>query len=295
MFSVYYKSIVFSICFVYNNRKKVRFEGGIMHHQEINSNSGHFSGTYFENTDFDFHFHNSYELIYVTEGALIIEIGGLSITVNKDEFFLISPCAAHSLKAVDKYKCFINIFPKDYINVFFSENMEKLYFHFTPDADTLEMYLQEMYNKRSKQIKKYLAISCLYSICQSALMGKPPLQSMTKDSNFVFNVNKIISEKFKTDIKRKDIADMLHYDEHYFSNMFSKNFNMNFREYLNIIRISYAKNLLWHSNMNITEIALESGFKSIRNFNSVFKAQTGMIPTKYKKEKTHETIFAAYE
>ena len=125
-----------------------------MHHQEINSGLNHFSGTRFENYDFDYHFHNSYELIYVTEGALTIEIGGLTIPVRENEFFMISPCAAHSLKASDKYKCFINIFPKEYINVFFMENMEKLYFHFTPEKEVLDMYLKEMYNKKSKDTKK---------------------------------------------------------------------------------------------------------------------------------------------
>jgi len=44
-----------------------------------------------------------------------------------------------------------------------------------------------------------------------------------------------------------------------------------------------CKNLLLNPNLRVSEIAFESGFQSITNFNRVFKKILGQSPTDYRR------------
>lgn len=50
-------------------------------------------------------------------------------------------------------------------------------------------------------------------------------------------------------------------------------------------RIEYAVNLIRNTNSSILDIALDSGFNSIRTFNRCFKTVTGCIPTTIRKDR----------
>ena len=54
---------------------------------------------------------------------------------------------------------------------------------------------------------------------------------------------------------------------------------MHFSRYVNLYRVERATNLLMNTDMSITEIALSSGFQSIRSFNRVYLELTGLSPS----------------
>ena len=83
------------------------------------------------------------------------------------------------------------------------------------------------------------------------------------------------------------MAQELGYEMHYLSRVFSANVKINLRRYINLYRVDAAKERLINSENGIAQIALESGFQSIRNFNRVFSASTGMTPVEYRK-RSHE-------
>ena len=66
--------------------------------------------------------------------------------------------------------------------------------------------------------------------------------------------------------------------EAYFSRFFKRISGMTFSMYLNHIRVNKAIDLIRDSNMSMTEIAMNCGFDTIRNFNRVFKQITGYAP-----------------
>ena len=60
----------------------------------------------------------------------------------------------------------------------------------------------------------------------------------------------------------------------------------NFSQFINAYRVNHAKKLLSHPDRQhekIISIALDSGFKSLSSFNSVFKNYTQMTPSEYKE------------
>lgn len=60
---------------------------------------------------------------------------------------------------------------------------------------------------------------------------------------------------------------------------------MSFTDFLNLYRIETALRLLDETDKKITDIALESGFQSVRNFNEAFRKKIGISPSEYKLRK----------
>lgn len=66
----------------------------------------------------------------------------------------------------------------------------------------------------------------------------------------------------------------------YFSRYFKRQAGMTFSQYLNVVRIEKAVQLLDSApTMKITDVMLRCGFNTIRSFNRVFRAVTGFTPT----------------
>ena len=65
-----------------------------------------------------------------------------------------------------------------------------------------------------------------------------------------------------------------------FSRYFKRQAGMTFSQYLNVVRIEKAVQLLDSApTMKITDVMLRCGFNTIRSFNRVFRAVTGFTPT----------------
>lgn len=78
-------------------------------------------------------------------------------------------------------------------------------------------------------------------------------------------------------------ADYIGFSACYFSRVFKQVTNYNFIEYLTLQRIKRAQLLLSDSDMTITEISYQAGFKSISTFNRVFRQYKGCSPSEYRK------------
>lgn len=70
--------------------------------------------------------------------------------------------------------------------------------------------------------------------------------------------------------------------ENYISETLSQHLHTNFFQFVNSYRIEEAKKLLKNSDMLVSSIAYEVGFKSKSTFNSSFKKMVGTTPTAFK-------------
>ena len=82
------------------------------------------------------------------------------------------------------------------------------------------------------------------------------------------------------------VAEALGYSPTHLSHLFSEKFKIGFSEFISTLRMEDAKKML-HGEKPITQIALDCGFGSMRNFNRVFKASTGKTPSEYRNAKKH--------
>jgi AraC-like DNA-binding protein len=69
----------------------------------------------------------------------------------------------------------------------------------------------------------------------------------------------------------------------YFSTKFKQSTGLAFTEYVAAARVEQARKLLADPSMRVSEIAYEVGFQSLTHFNRVFKATTGLSPTRFRE------------
>lgn len=123
--------------------------------------------------------------------------------------------------------------------------------------------------------------SCLYMIYAECKRNAVQYDK-NRDGDFMFRVISFIEKNFKSDMDLSSIAKAFDYEKHYFSSLFHQCFHINFRQFLNIFRFEHACRLLSDKKISLTDIAINCGFGSIRNFNRIFKNMCGITPSEYR-------------
>ena len=75
------------------------------------------------------------------------------------------------------------------------------------------------------------------------------------------------------------------YDYHYVSRYFHTVFKMSFSEFLTLYRLETAVTLMEQSDKKMVDVAMESGFQSVRSFNDCFKSHFKITPSEYRKNR----------
>jgi AraC family transcriptional regulator len=81
------------------------------------------------------------------------------------------------------------------------------------------------------------------------------------------------------------LADALGMSMFYFCRQFKHSMGITPHQYVTRRRIERAKELLWHSKLSITEIALQVGFATPSAFSQVFRRSTGMTPKAFRQQR----------
>ncbi len=79
-----------------------------------------------------------------------------------------------------------------------------------------------------------------------------------------------------------DVAETVRLSESRLSTLFKEVTGLNFLQYMNALRMNRAVYLLKHSNLNISEIATNSGFPTPGYFTKLFKRYFNTTPTQFR-------------
>ncbi|CAH0120370.1 helix-turn-helix domain-containing protein [Paenibacillus sp. MSJ-34] len=82
-------------------------------------------------------------------------------------------------------------------------------------------------------------------------------------------------------ITLEDMAAHLNLNSSYFSRLFKRETNQNFIEYVNMVKLQKAKELLELSNKTVEEISDYLGYANKSYFIKLFKREVGMTPSEY--------------
>ena len=102
------------------------------------------------------------------------------------------------------------------------------------------------------------------------------------DSDRIKKVLEHVSENFQNQIMLDDVAQLANMSESAFSRYFKKRTRKTFSNFLTEIRIEYACKLLQNDKMSISQIAFDSGFYNLSNFNRQFKSIKKITPLAYR-------------
>ena len=116
----------------------------------------------------------------------------------------------------------------------------------------------------------------------SDFIGRFMDEGQSDDHPAIRIAKRYIAENYKMPITLNVMAGVVSMSPIYFSAVFKKEVGVNFLEYLHQFRIAKSKQLLCDVCLNISEVALESGFSDPRHFAKVFRKIVGITPTEYR-------------
>lgn len=98
------------------------------------------------------------------------------------------------------------------------------------------------------------------------------------------NALQYINANYHAKLTLEDVSSQVYLNSSYLSQLFKKEMGIAFGEYLENLRIRYAKDLIKSTHLTMNEISERVGFSSQNYFTRVFKKVTGLSPARYKEK-----------
>ena len=92
-----------------------------------------------------------------------------------------------------------------------------------------------------------------------------------------------VKEHYNEEIRIRDLARVCNISESHFRRIFQECMNMTPNDYVNVVRIHEASNLLLKSHATMEEVAYRVGYGNVSTFNRNFKRMLGMTPYQWKR------------
>ena len=239
----------------------------------------HFECIRYRNFQFPPHMHRHFELICVHEGAVELETGGQKETIAAGECALVLSNRIHAYATPENSVVDVCVFSEDYVPVFAREVRDKTSARcgFVCRESVRAFAGAELFTQE-KELEFYNVKAALYAVTGEFLRQVEFSGTTVKNEGLVDRIIRYVAENFREDITLKSAAQALGYEEHYLSRCFHTVIPMHFSRYVNLYRVDAAAELMQDTDLPITEIALKSGFQSIRSFNRVYREVTGRTP-----------------
>lgn len=218
---------------------------------------------------------NSYEIIFVTKGAVYINIAGTEYALHENEIVMLEPNIRHyGYKSSENTEFFwlhwqTELTPELNINHSKLENpyCVSLYFHQLLDARVM--------NKPSEMLD-YLTRLILMELCLGAKQIK-----VNPVAEKIYAWVKANNNIPITDVQ---IADKFGYNVDYLNRVFKANFSKTLKRYINEERMKYIKTLMLDDNLSLKEVAIKAGFSEYKYFLKFFKYHEKITPTEFYKQ-----------
>lgn len=249
--------------------------------------------------------HDFWEFVYVDKGAAVVTAGKREFSLKQGEGYFHKPNEFHAIRAnsVQAPNVFIVSFVcnaksmdvfknkqikmqpkwKPYIAAIIEEGRKTFYLPFN-DPNLKGLCLREDAVVGGQQmIRTYLEqflISVLRSETKEAETKIFPTRE-TMENHLVSEILNIIEGALYTKISVEDICKKLSYSKAYLSKIFKNYSGYSMAEYLVLLKIEKAKQLIREKEYNFTQIADMLAFSNPLYFSRVFKRITGMSPREY--------------
>lgn len=243
---------------------------------------------------FQLHWHETLELIYVTDGIVEVRINDSIEQYRAGEIIVINPQSAHSFRAVDGNCYYYCLIPD---NSLLSSNgikpTELSLSNRICDPVILSAYRQII---REMEERSPFYKNCVraHIVLMVALLTRHYTVDQHKSRRFDDNSMSIakdaiqfMEEHYAEQIDGVMIAQTLGISRSYLCHVIRKVTNQTLTENLMFVRCRKAKELLW-SGHSINETVYLSGFNNTSHFCRTYKRMMGVPPSSHKKNKSSQ-------
>ena len=241
------------------------------------------------------HLHNHVEFMYVISGKTNLTIGNNTTSLSAGDIAIIFPNQIHCGQVLEKCQILFFIFTPEFLPLLKTTfNTQVLS---QPIVNIIELSelakesiakvltLQQTFPNDSSDFNRQVQYTGILFIILGDIFDKGTLikYSNDKNTNMYQTILEYVDTNCSKDISLKQMSRDLGINMYYISRIFTHNFNISFTDYITQKRLLLASSLLLETDMNITSVMYESGFKSERTFYRSFKLFFNKTPLEYKR------------
>ena len=249
-----------------------------------------------ENTDLSsLHFHSGYELIFVINGEVTIEIDAVPHKAKSPAIILLNPFEQHRIiKESDEYERIILVLNSDILEQNISPRLIAMlkcrpqnFSHIIKPSENDFINICSILDNTSHELNcngifsaQYIQ-NCIYNMLILIYRTKKTSPELSMP---MMKIQTFIDMNYSNIDSIQDIADKFCLSASHLSRTFKTYSGYSPVEYLLNIRLYRAQQLLIYSDLNINEISAEIGFKDSNNFIRQFSKRFKVSPLKFRKE-----------
>lgn len=234
------------------------------------------------------HFDLNIHLIYVLAGEVTIEKEGTIISLQKNDFYILSKSLVHTVytKNARAFEIVLEYYFEEQENQVFegnsvTENKRADNQVIQSIERLLKLYVLQEKHTVSEVFEEYFHI---LQILEKEYTKPSTIEEERSMKQKVYELKFYIDNNFDKDIRLVDIANKLYVSDQYLSRSFSNEIGMPMNEYLIRKRLEKVRKDLLETEKSITDIAFSAGFSNINSFNRLFKKYQGLTPSEFRKE-----------
>lgn len=248
------------------------------------------------------HSHSYYEVFIIENGEALLNIEDRSIPLTGGKYYIIAPNVYHKVSPVDDKDFHTSVFrfnysknaaPKDvaYEYGVTVEELQKIsvYSHLLdPDINELVQKISTELNTAEfgcrSMVNAYfeiLMIKVLRGMVPKTKTGyKIPICRKHEKWSAIIET---FFDNFREQLTAQHLANELNVSVRQLSRILQKMYGCSFKQKLIAMKIQEAKHLLKTTDKSIEEISILVGYSAVQNFYRVFKRETGLSPTDYRR------------
>ena len=248
----------------------------------------------------DAHFHDKHELYYLESGKTKYFIGSEIYLLTPGDFLFIPKGEFHKTDngGDSSTERLLFVFNDDFIGSEYTGYIDELSEdkHVRLPQEQLELFrgiLRKIEQEANLRQKNYIEMQKLYLrqilILISRFRQKDNPKKLSETYILIRDAARYISSNCNQDLSLSALSRKYAVSPGYFSKLFKKVTGVGLNEYVNISRVTAARELLKTSNLPITRVAEECGFNDSNYFAQVFKKIHGITPKKYSLQASEKS------
>lgn len=251
--------------------------------------------------------HDFFEIVYVVDNNMQIEMGENTITLQPGDVCFISPGILHTPYVMEEtialqmtvrkstfrkefFRCLAgNSLTSDFfLNALYSQNGGSvLLFHMDSDEEIKNVFLQMYQENYNRYAGFQNVMNNLFEILLCYLLRCDPSEiEIKQDCQKADSRMTQILQYIENNCERITIADLsqnFHLTKTYLSKYITHKTGKSFRSILQEIRLEKARSMLCSSNLRIEDISEAVGYHNVEHFIRLFKQKYQKTPNQFRK------------
>ena len=242
------------------------------------------------------HWHDYFELEIVLDGAGEHIYNNTNYTLSRGSIYLMSYYDFHELSAQEdmqilKLQFNENVLPSELNDfLFLSHNC----FCCTLEEKEIQHLIKLFVVLKSEETQdrifrdlliKNLIAEIIITVIRNSSEGKKSVMPSLLQKAVAY-----VRNNFRERLTLEQLAKHCYVTPNYLGVQFTKKMGISFSDYINIVRLRYACNLLDSTDLTVKEIAFASGYNSVEHFGYTFKKILNESPLNYKKRSPQASI-----